>query len=370
MSDYFWDGSGEPDPEILRLEKVLKQFRHSGAAPDFSAVPASFRQSFLARFLHISWVPRLAAAAVIALAIVSGSVLLLLPAGPAVSQPGWEVVRIDGTPLVGTTWTGTERGTAKLRVGQTLITNGDSRATISVAEIGEVRVDPGSQVRLLQSTGNRKRIALDRGTIHAAIWAPPGEFIVDTPSAIAVDLGCAYTLHVAPDGSGLLRATLGWVGFHLNGRDSFIPAGAMCPTRKGIGPGTPYFEDAPESLRAALAILDFAPRSSAPRDEALRTILSQARKQDALTLWHLLSRTDGEERALVYDRFAALVPPPAGVTRDGILHLDQTMLDLWWNALGLGDISIWRFWEQSPASGTLPAKQALQKKQLLLRESR
>jgi len=86
---------------------------------------------------------------------------------------------------------------------------------------------------------------LERGTIHAVIWAPPGEFVVDTPSAVAVDLGCVYTLHVDDSGAGLLRTTMGWVGFKLNGQESFIPAGAICQTRPKIGPGTPYMEDAP-----------------------------------------------------------------------------------------------------------------------------
>jgi len=108
----------------------------------------------------------------------------------------------------------------------------------------------------LQSGPSHKRLQLEVGTIHAAIWAPPGEFVVDTPSAIAVDLGCAYTLHVTPDGSGTIRTILGWVGFHLNGRDSFIPAGAMCSTRPKVGPGTPYFEDVSESFREALHTFD------------------------------------------------------------------------------------------------------------------
>jgi len=76
-------------------------------------------------------------------------------------------------------------------------------------------------------------------------------------------------------------------------------------------------------------------------------ILSEARKRDALTLWHLLSRVDTASRAVVFDRLAQLVPPPIGVTRDGILRLDPTMLDSWWNALDLGDISLWRHWERT-----------------------
>jgi hypothetical protein len=50
---------------------------------------------------------------------------------------------------------------------------------------------------------------------------------------------------------------------------------------------------------------------------------------------------------LVYDRLHRLAPSPAGVTEDGILRLDQPMLDLWWNALGFDDISVWRHWERS-----------------------
>jgi len=76
-------------------------------------------------------------------------------------------------------------------------------------------------------------------------------------------------------------------------------------------------------------------------------VLSQPRKRDALTLWHLLVRVAEADRGRVYDRLAQLVPAPAGVTRAGILHLDPQMLDLWWNELGFGDVSLWRHWERS-----------------------
>jgi len=234
-------------------------------------------------------------------------------------------------------------------VGQTLTTNSGSRASIWQNDLGEIQVEPNSRVRLVQSASDRKRIKLELGTIHAAIWAPPTEFVVDTPSATAVDLGCAYTLQVKADGSGTLRTTLGWVGFHLNGRDSFIPAGAMCLTRPGLGPGTPYFEDASPQFQQALHDFDTSDPSSDTRAQQLMIILAQARAKDALTLWHLLPRTNGAERAQVYGRLAALVAPPHGITRDGMLALDRQMLDRYWDALGLGRISVWRMWEQSSA---------------------
>jgi len=238
-------------------------------------------------------------------------------------------------------------GLGKLKVGQVLETDSASKASIRAEQTGEIDLEPGTQLRFVNSGTGASRLALERGGIHVAIWAQPGKFVVDTPSAIAVDLGCAYFWHVDDSGNGMLRTTLGWVGFKLGGRESFIPAGAACPARKKTGPGTPYFENASQSFREALGKFDLEGSTSKERADALQAVLSNARKSDALTVWHLLSRVEDSDRAQVYDRLAELVPPPAGVTRDGILRGDQEMLDLWWNALGLGDISLWRHWESA-----------------------
>jgi hypothetical protein len=174
---------------------------------------------------------------------------------------------------------------------------------------------------------------------------------VDTPSALAVDLGCAYTLQVDDSGAGLLRTTMGWVGFRLNGRDAFIPAGAVGETRKGIGPGTPYFEDASEEFRAALRQFDFAKLSEEERSAQLTIVLANARRSDVLTLWHLLSRASVADRERVFDALNASVRAPSGVTREGIVRGEHAMLDAWWNELGYDDIGVWRKWEKTEFYG-------------------
>jgi len=160
-------------------------------------------------------------------------------------------------------------------------------------------------------------------------------------------LGCVFTLHVDDSGAGLVRTTMGWVGFKLNGHESFIPAGAVCATRPKIGPGTPYREDASAVFVDALSKLDFTAATPQERTALLGSILSEARKEDALTLWHLLSRVSDADRPSVYDRLAALAPPPTGVTREGVLRLDSAMLDSWWNSLGYGDVFLWRTYERN-----------------------
>jgi hypothetical protein len=351
-SDYLWDPSGQPDPEIQKLEISLSRFRHNRPTPHFPADLFAERPPAWWRQLPLSLsTARLAAATLVILSIASGLWLSLAPWIPLATRDAWQVQLSDTSQQKASQHPeGTEAGIAKsawLRVGETLETGVDSSASIAVAQIGRLEVEPMTRLRLLQSATGRKRIALDRGTIHATIWAPPGQFVVDTPSAVAVDLGCMYTLHVDESGSGILHTTLGWVGFHRNGRESFIPAGAACPTHVQSGPGTPYFEDASEAFRSALSRLDSAATDSAARKAALGTVLHEARPRDALTLWHLLSRVTNLERAAVYDRFAALVPPPPGVTRDSILRLDRAALDSWWNTLDLGDVSLWRHWEQT-----------------------
>jgi FecR protein len=376
MHDYLWDRSGTPDPEIQRLESLLSEFRHEERplvlAAQLSSENRSAFRSFVQKWAWFHSLRGLAAAAVVLLLLSLGGLFVLHRTNPSVDTTSvWNVNNLHGAPQIGTETVSGDRGyTAKLRVGQTLTTDSTSRASLYQTDLGEIQVDPNSRLRLIQSGPDRKRIQLEVGTIHAAIWAPPAQFVVDTPSAVAVDLGCRYTLQVAPDGSGTIRTTLGWVGFHLNGRDSFIPAGAMCSTRPEVGPGIPYFEDASPSFRAAVDAFNSAPLpASDANSRQIQIILHQARAKDGLTLWHLLFRTAGDERSRVYERLALLVPPPPGVTCDGVLQLNAQMLDLYWNAMNLGDISVWRFWEQSsnPSSSQHPG--TLQNKQVLVKKS-
>lgn len=213
----------------------------------------------------------------------------------------------------------------RLNIGEWLETDDRTRARINMADIGYVEVEPNTRIRLVEAAATEHRLALARGRLHAAIWAPPRLFFVDTPSATAIDLGCVYTLEVDDEGGSLLRVTAGWVALDLKGRESIVPAGAVCLTRPGIGPGTPFFEDASAALRAALFDFDFR----APNRERLATILSESRTQDGLTLWHLLPRVHLSDRAAVYDRLAVLSPPPPDITRAGILSLDSQMLTRW-----------------------------------------
>jgi hypothetical protein len=243
------------------------------------------------------------------------------------ARPFWEVARLNGTPRIGAREI---EGKGRLSVGQWLETDNTSRAQIEVGGIGQVEIDENTRVRLVETKLTEHRLELARGRMSAHIWAPPRLFFVDTPSGVAADLGCAYTLEVNDEGASLLHVTAGWVALQLKDRESIVPAGAACATKPGIGPGTPYFEDASATFRATLAKLDFDAGATADsKGGALDILLSEARVRDTLTLWHLLGRVEGADRARLFDGLAALVPPPDGVSRAGVLSLNEQELQLW-----------------------------------------
>lgn len=309
--DYLWDRSGEPDNEIIRLENVLGQYRFKESTPRVAESASSWRKRWF----------------LIPVAVAACAAVAALLWAPSHRLTSWTVVSGKATPRT-------------LRTGE-LVETGLQPATISDDSVGEVDLDPNSRLRISSSQKQRQRFDLERGVIHARIWAPPAEFVVDTPSAEAVDLGCSYTLAVAPDGSGRVVVETGWVAFKWRERESFIPAEASCAMHRGRGPGTPFFLDAPAPLQQALAHFD------ADGDaQSLETVVQSARPRDALTLWHLLERTKGAERSVVFRKFAALTQFPYAENEPAILRSEPAVFDAAWNAMKLGDASFWREWEQ------------------------
>ncbi|HLJ75150.1 MAG TPA: hypothetical protein VKU62_11230 [Thermoanaerobaculia bacterium] len=164
-------------------------------------------------------------------------------------------------------------------------------------------VDIGANTLLRLEGGNR--LSLERGTIHAKTVAPPGIFIVDTPRARAIDLGCEYTLTVAPNGEGVLRVTAGWVSLDNQSR-TLVPHGASATIDAHGRLSPPVFDDASPQFKTAIARRD------------LRSALAFARRRDVITLLHLFKTAPPEQQQMIYERLNSLVPAPPGARRGWI----------------------------------------------------
>ncbi len=272
--------------------------------------------------------PWLAAAAAV-LAVVAGT---LAGVWQTYRAPfAWAVLPLAGTPTIaGSALT----RAAELGPGEWLATDAGSRVRLLVGRIGTAEVGPNSRVRMERGGFLEHRLTLERGVLHAAISAPPRLFFVRTPSALATDLGCAYTLEVDSAGSSRLHVTAGWVELSEAGDRSVVPAGLVAEVAAGGRAGTPYPEDFPPEARAALHRLDADSGGVADLDLVFGALHAPSdfitlRQQSGITLWHLLQRVAPRLRAQVYQRLADLSPPPPRVTREGILALQRPMLERW-----------------------------------------
>lgn len=317
MSDYLWDRSGKPDPEVAALEDALSELRFDRPMPP---IPAKRRPWWL-----------LAAAALVVVvigfiwsgreeAVRVASELPVPSAVPAVGD-GWKVARASGTP----TCNGDPvYASDRLDVGGWLVTDDRSTAIVDVADIGKVEVAPRSRLRLVETGRGGHRMELARGSIHAQVDAPPRVFVVDTPSAKAVDLGCEYTLEVAEDGGSILEVTSGWVALEGKGTTAYLPVGTRCHTHPGGRVSIPYANDAPAEVIDALRRLE----EGASSDQLLKV----ARRADYVSLWHVLWRIDA--RKPIYQRMLA-----NGARRPtdeaGVLRGDAAALLDWGEGLGI-----------------------------------
>jgi hypothetical protein len=306
--DYLFDPNAPPDPEIVRLEALLRPLAHR---------PAPWRETTYPR--------RHAGLGALGWSAAAAAVLLTTAALVAVNRARttpWKVAARAGAPVVRTA--GGEISRGALTRGGVIETDAHSSALLSVGRIGRAELGPDSRLRLLADGAGEHRLALERGTLHASIDAPPRFFLVQTTSALAVDLGCVYTLTADERGAGLLTVDEGEVELQFGHVRSSVLAGNAASLLPGRGPGLPYPVDASLALRQAIASYD-----AEPSHIAIIAVIQAADARSTITLWHLLQRVDSSERGTVYDRLAAIAPPPRTVTRDRVLRAESGALQRW-----------------------------------------
>ena len=162
---------------------------------------------------------------------------------------------------------GTTASAGTLPVGTWLETHADAVAAVKVANIGELTVFGDSKLRVVATNAATQHLELARGHVHARVSAPPRLFIVDTPAATAVDLGCQYDLTVDSRGTTHLRVTVGAVSLEDQRGAVYVPATFDVDMKPGEL-GTPISIRASNELRDAVSYFDgggpVAPRSLPP----------------------------------------------------------------------------------------------------------
>lgn len=307
--DYLWDPGAPPDPEIERLEALLRPVAHVKAPLRSDVIPAARTRIRVTRWAMI--------AAGIVVATGGWYATHRRAAAP------WSVATVQGAPVIRSADGALSRGV--VAPGGVVETDARSSAAVTIGRIGRAELGPGSRLRLLDAGASEHRLSLERGTLHASIDAPPRYFLVQTASALAVDLGCVYTLTVDERGNGTLTVEEGEVELQQGDVRVAVLAGNSAALRNGSGPGLPFPVRASAALRHAITAYDAEPAGIG----ALDAVLAATDGRSTITLWHLLQRADPAARERVFARLAAIAPPPAIVTRERVVRGESGALQRW-----------------------------------------
>jgi ferric-dicitrate binding protein FerR (iron transport regulator) len=293
---YLWDGHGTPSAELGALEAALRPLAQ---AP----VPASGVTPIGARRRRAAWAVALGVAALAAAALF----FIMLRARPAgCTRPhGFGFTASGDTARCG----GARMARGELAPGDRLDTFG-AEVTLAIADIGSAQIAPGSRVALAATGPAEHRLRLERGAMHARVSAVPRLFVVETPAATAVDLGCEYTLRVGPDGRGELIVLAGAVELSSAGGPVTVPAGMRAQLVPGQGGTLPLRADAPTALYDA-----------ANHGAPLVAAISSLRAEDAVSWLHLALGRDASAREVVRAALASVgVTGPSGPLDDAALR--------------------------------------------------
>jgi ferric-dicitrate binding protein FerR (iron transport regulator) len=299
--DYLWDRSGD-DPDVAQLEQLLHGFGHR-PSPLPPLPPRRGRRAW-----------GVVAAAVAAIAAVAVVVVVLRsrrptpPAGCAAVKDGFAFVIAGGPGRCN----GVATSGGVLPVGAWLETPVGTTADVTVADIGAVALAGDSRLRLAATGAGQHRLELERGQLHAQVSAPPRLFVIDTPTATAIDLGCSYDLDVR-DGRTRLRVTGGVVMLDGQGRSAYVTVGTEVVTVPGRGPGTPVAIDASAALVTLIDRYDRGDRTALP------AVLAAAGDRDTVMLWNLLANADADSRGAILARLDEWFPRPEWILEDDVV---------------------------------------------------
>ncbi len=319
MTDYLHDRTGH-DPEVAELEQLLAPYAHRAPLRE----PPPRRRTWRRVVIPLA---ALAVVAAIVLVVTrpreASTVARVAPC--AATGPGFAFTVEQGEARCG----GAVAAAGTLPVGAWLETRDTSVAALTVADIGALKVFGASRLRLVNTGAGEHRLELARGRISAKVVAPPRLFVIDTPSAEAVDLGCAYDLEVDAEGRTHLRVTSGEVSLEAkDGRVAYVPAGVEVVSTRAYGPGTPVRSDAPPALRAAVARFDAENDPS-----ALAGLLEVAGPSDVITVWNLVGRTRGDDRVAVVRALDRHLPRPDGVSEAEVVAGQPAAIARWRQAI-------------------------------------
>ncbi len=246
--------------------------------------------------------------------------VLIIAAYIFITSPssGWEVISLSGQPKVENSVMDKGDGFSS---ESTIETDASSSVTVAIPEMGRFLIDNSSVV---SRTKNSTEVKVEKGQIRKFEGDASDVLTVLTPLAKFTELykGGAFRLHVDENGMCKLTVESGWMIVNIKDFDSYVPKNFGCLITRGKY-AIPYPSDSSPQL---ISLLE---NFSGINDPSVGTILSLMTTKETLSLWHIIQLISTENRSIAFNRLNELIPAPSGVTKEGILALNKTMLLDW-----------------------------------------
>jgi len=234
----------------------------------------------------------------------------------------WTVSALEGSIKIGNT----TFNDGKWNEGETLTTDGNSKALIKIPKVGVIYVDNNSSLVLERGKENANRIKINNGKFRIvnSVLIPSLSLMIYNSEII--DRNGEFLLKVDSFQNIEVEVKSGFVEIYHNNKSFLVDKNYSCKIQRGMLPSIPIRVDASDSLKLAVDWFEF--RNGG--DQAIEKIINHSRQNDMLTLLALIPKVSQLQRQIIFQIISNNFPPPESVTRAGIIRLDEEMLYRWW----------------------------------------
>ncbi len=210
-------------------------------------------------------------------------------------------------------------------LNQKIITDANSGVVIAIPKLGRLSLEPLTEIKLVNDTENSSRVFLYKGKVKISTLIQNKQFSVETMNAaftenltdFSVEQLSSGITHVEINSGSLTISTLNQV-FRLPGK-------YKCDILTKNSYNIPVHMDASVNFLYGLKEFELGNINI----EILSRILDAASVKDIFSLWHLIKKANRIYRPIIFDRLNSLSPVPEKVTKEGVMQLNNEMMNTW-----------------------------------------
>jgi hypothetical protein len=213
--------------------------------------------------------------------------------------------------------------------GDNIILNDSSHAKITLPGEFEIDLYSNSKLRILDARATINQIEMVDGSINFKTVSNESNFILKHGPIKLNERSGIYSYTTDEFGNVKVDVKNGIVDF-ITPRGNFSLANDYSVfISDNFRVSIPVHKEASPKFLSEINRLNVAVNDIA----ALSSLMLETKQTDVLTLIRILELVTSDKRELVFQKIRNMFPPPAGVTKNGILEGNKRMLEKWWSEI-------------------------------------